>query len=203
MDCFEHDFADLGFAYKELWPSSSRMRDGFALSPQPPRRVPSPTLFVAPTPPRRREEDKENARSNGVDTRPQGECSAPPKAETRQASIQRQSEHWMALAAVEVDAAKPNHLARYEKRRKSIRSGKSVVNGVDTFSCTQCVPGSSKLYKSREGLVLHIRNAHENDRPWCCPLAPCSAAYVRRGDLRGHLAKQHLKSDASSSWEEE
>ncbi|KAH9254139.1 hypothetical protein BASA81_007728 [Batrachochytrium salamandrivorans] len=224
MDCFEHDFADLDFAYKELWPSSC-LRNGFALSPQVPRRVPSPTLFAPQTPlgggggrREKGEEHKENIHSNnfvGLRTRPQRQCSALPgsnggggggekktekdqpkrassAAETQQVSIQRQAEHWMALATMEANVAKPNDLARLEKRRKSIQIGKSVIKGVETFSCTQCPP-SNKLYRSREGLVLHIRSAHENDRPWCCPLAHCRAAYVRKGDLRGHVVSQHCQ----------
>ena len=51
--------------------------------------------------------------------------------------------------------------------------------------CAEC----GKIYQTREGLRLHIRNIHIVDKKHQC--TECDRAFVRAGDLRLHILRMH------------
>jgi hypothetical protein len=55
--------------------------------------------------------------------------------------------------------------------------------------CKEC----NKTYTSREGLRLHIRNVHLDDKQYICEI--CNLRFVRGGDLKVHSIRVHTPMD--------
>lgn len=57
------------------------------------------------------------------------------------------------------------------------------------FPCKE--PGCRKVYTTTEGLRLHNRNIHMNDKRHRCTVAGCDRAFVRASDLKLHILRIH------------
>jgi hypothetical protein len=67
-------------------------------------------------------------------------------------------------------------------------SNNSSSNG-KLRKCKEC----NKTYTSREGLRLHIRNVHLDDKQYICEV--CNMRFVRGGDLKIHSIRVHAPMD--------
>lgn len=57
------------------------------------------------------------------------------------------------------------------------------------FACKE--PGCNKVYTTTEGLRLHNRNIHMNDKRHKCDHEGCERAFVRASDLKLHILRIH------------
>jgi len=60
---------------------------------------------------------------------------------------------------------------------------------VKVFACKE--PGCNKVYTTTEGLRLHNRNIHMNDKRHKCQIEGCDRAFVRASDLKLHVLRIH------------
>ena len=61
--------------------------------------------------------------------------------------------------------------------------------GTKFFMCKE--PGCRKIYTTTEGLRLHNRNIHMNDKRHKCLVEGCDRAFVRASDLKLHVLRIH------------
>jgi uncharacterized Zn-finger protein len=71
-------------------------------------------------------------------------------------------------------------------------SNKKVYNSSSNGILRQCKE-YNKNYTTREGLRLHIRNIHLDDKKHVCEI--CSMRFVRGGDLKLHSVRVHAPMD--------
>lgn len=92
-------------------------------------------------------------------------------------------EEWLQLAAEQVSLRRAN---KAPKPKKLIANGKT-----EPFICNEC--SQPKLFKTHEGLMLHIQNKHKQDKKWVCYAPDCNLGFVRQADLRMHMIRMHTK----------
>jgi len=66
---------------------------------------------------------------------------------------------------------------------------KSDEDEAKVFPCKE--PGCNKIYTTTEGLRLHNRNIHMNDKRHKCHIEGCDRAFVRASDLKLHTLRIH------------
>lgn len=119
-------------------------------------------------------------------------------------SLYVQSKPYMDEADRQVAALRKSteYAAQARKRKQLVMKSAETVEGKVRFVCKMCVVPQGKQksevqvsYGSREGMVLHVRNAHEDDRPFRCPAPGCDVTYARRADFRNHLHQAHLEAN--------
>ena len=59
----------------------------------------------------------------------------------------------------------------------------SHENRTIEYVCNQCKEG--RVFKTKEGLTLHIKNKHQDTEPGC------ERSFARKSDLRMHLVRCH------------
>jgi hypothetical protein len=95
-------------------------------------------------------------------------------------------------AALQPDGSRVKRV-RPPSAKKPKRSMDPVTSGgIDTNirRCEEC----DKNYTTREGLRLHIRNVHLEDKKHICDI--CDMRFVRGGDLKLHTIRVHEPTDA-------
>jgi hypothetical protein len=76
-----------------------------------------------------------------------------------------------------------------DTRHSSKKVSNSSSNGNILRQCKEC----NKNYTTREGLRLHIRNVHLDDKKHVCDI--CNVRFVRGGDLKLHSIRVHAPMD--------
>jgi len=68
-------------------------------------------------------------------------------------------------------------------------TGLKKEDGTKLFACKEA--GCKKVYTTTEGLRLHNRNIHMNDKRHRCHIEGCDRAFVRASDLKLHVLRIH------------
>jgi len=101
-----------------------------------------------------------------------------------------QCEIWLKQAAEHVQATR--QMRKGNRKKKLLESVKVAGSaGNERFNCPHCPEDDAKIFKTQEGLNLHIRNKHEADKQWKCLAPQCTVSFVRQADLRMHLIRMH------------